>query len=79
MVGATSRITPICGSTTHFVLTPEAVAKHGNVVMGVNTRLADDADLAGVELRYPDGRAWPGYGDFNYRRPAEVIGGRQPA
>lgn len=77
--GAEVHFCPTCGSTTHFVLTREAVAKHGDVVMGVNTRLADDADLAGVELRYPDGRAWPGHGEFGYRRAAEVIGAGQPA
>ncbi|MDE2239726.1 MAG: GFA family protein, partial [Rhodospirillales bacterium] len=31
-----------CGSTTHFVLTESAVAKFGNVQMGVNMRLADE-------------------------------------
>jgi hypothetical protein len=64
-----------CGSTTHFVLTPSAVAKFGDVQMGVNMRLADESDLAGVELRYPDGRAWPGHGDFTYVREAHLIGG----
>src|SRR5689334_1740633 len=44
---------PHCGSTTHYVLTPGAVAKYGNVMMGVNMRLADERDLAGLELRYP--------------------------
>ena len=66
-----------CGSTTHFVLTPGAVAKFGNVQMGVNMRLADEADLAGIELRYPDGRAWPGEGGFVYVREARVIGEAQ--
>jgi hypothetical protein len=65
---------PTCGSTTHFILTPSAVAKFGNVQMGVNVRLADDADLAGIELRYPDGRAWHGQGDLGYVRQAVVIG-----
>jgi hypothetical protein len=66
---------PTCGSTTHFVLTPSAVAKFGNVQMGVNVRLADESDLAGVELRYPDGRAWAGSGGFGYVREARIIGG----
>jgi len=43
-----------CGSTTHFTFTPSAVAKFGNVLMGVNMALADEGDLAGVELRFPD-------------------------
>jgi len=63
-----------CGSTTHFVLTPGATAKHGNSLMGVNMRLADEADLAGIELRFPDGRAWSGQGGFNYVREARIIG-----
>ena len=63
-----------CGSTTHFVLTPSAVAKFGNVQMGVNMRMADDADLAGTELRYPDGRAWSGAGGFTYVQDARIIG-----
>jgi hypothetical protein len=63
-----------CGSTTHFVLTPSAAAKFGNDLMGVNMRLADERDLAGIELRYPDGRAWSGEGDFGYVREARTIG-----
>jgi hypothetical protein len=46
-----------CGSTTHFTLTASAISKFGNSQMGVNVRLADEKDLAGIELRYPDGRA----------------------
>jgi hypothetical protein len=65
-----------CGSTTHFGLTEGAQARFGNVVMGVNMRLADEGDLAGVELRYPDGRAWSGEGAFGYVRAARVIGER---
>ena len=64
-----------CGVTTHFVLTESAVAKFGNVQMGLNVRLADEADLAGIELRYPDGRAWPGSGPFSYVREARILGG----
>jgi len=64
-----------CGSTTHFVLTPSAVAKFGNSQVGVNARLADETDLAGIELRYPDGRAWPGKGAFFYIQEARIIGG----
>ncbi|MBA4354496.1 MAG: aldehyde-activating protein [Novosphingobium sp.] len=63
-----------CGATTHFVLTPSAIAKFGNTMMGVNMRLADDQDLAGVERRYPDGRTWQGEGAFGYVRAAEIIG-----
>lgn len=63
-----------CGTTTHFVLTPSAVSKFGNVLMGVNLRLADERQLAGVELRYPDGQAWSGEGEFGYVRAARTIG-----
>ena len=63
-----------CGSTTHFTLTASAVSRFGNSLMGVNMRLADESDLAGIELRYPDGRAWSGEGDFNYVREARILG-----
>jgi hypothetical protein len=64
---------PGCGSTTHFVLTESAVCRFGNGVMGVNMWLADAEDLAGTELRYPDGRAWSGTGDFSYVRESRLI------
>jgi len=63
-----------CGSTTHFILTASAISKFGNSQMGVNMRLADEKDLAGIELRYPDGRAWPGTGGFGYVQAARIIG-----
>lgn len=63
-----------CGVTTHFVLTANAVAKFGNSMMGVNMRLADESDLAGLELRFPDGHGWSGEGDFGYMRDTEIIG-----
>lgn len=65
---------PRCGATTHFILTASAVAKFGNVQMGVNMRLADEAELRGTELRYPDGRSWSGQGAFGYVRQARIIG-----
>lgn len=68
------RFCTTCGSTTHFVLTAEAVARFGNGMMGVNMRLADERDLAGIELRYPDGRAWAGKGEFGYVRAPRIIG-----
>lgn len=72
--GAQLRFCAQCGSTTHFVLTASAVARFGNGVIGVNMRLADESDLAGIELRFPDGRAWAGEGGFDYVREARVIG-----
>lgn len=68
------RFCPACGSTTHFTLTAEAAETYGNTMMGVNTRLAPDTDLAGVEIRYPDGADWNGAGDFAYLREPRSIG-----
>jgi hypothetical protein len=65
---------PICGATTHFTLTDSAVAKFGNSMMGANLAVADDSALAGIERRFPDGRAWSGEGPFVYVRAAEIIG-----
>ena len=62
-----------CGATTHFILTPSAVARFGNSMMGVNMWLADATALAGLELRFPDGKAWPGEGDFTYVRVARIL------
>ena len=64
----------VCGSTTHFVLTKGAVSKFGDTLMGVNMGLADERDLRGVELRYPDGQAWSGAGGFDYVREPRIIG-----
>lgn len=63
-----------CGSTTHFTLTESAAAKFGNGMMGVNMWLAHEDDLAGLELRFPDGRAWSGEGDFGDVRDARILG-----
>lgn len=63
-----------CGATTHFVLTESAISRFGNVQMGVNMRLADERDLVGIELRYPDGRTWSGEGSFGYVQDARIIG-----
>jgi hypothetical protein len=63
-----------CGSTTHFVLTQAAVSKFGNTLVGVNMWLADQRDLTGIELRYPDGQAWSGIGGFSYVREPRIIG-----
>lgn len=65
---------PQCGSTTHFRLTEQAVSKLGDVMVGVNMGLADQADLVGVELRYPDGKAWSGEGAFGYTRGSRILG-----
>ena len=72
--GAEIHFCPSCGSTTHFVLTASSIARFGNSMLGVNMWLADVGDLAGVELRYPDGRNWAGAGEFGYVRSARIIG-----
>jgi hypothetical protein len=64
---------PACGATTHFALTPAAATQLGNSMTGVNMALAEPADLAGIELRFPDGRGWSGEGPFGYRRAAQTI------
>lgn len=64
---------PTCGSTTHFVLTEQAIAAFGNSMMGVNMWLANAEDLAGIELRYPNGRGWSGEGDFAYMRETRIL------
>jgi hypothetical protein len=65
---------PTCGATSDFVLTEQAVAKFGNSMMGVNMGLAQPRDLAGIELRFPDGRAWAGSGEFDYVRAPRILG-----
>jgi hypothetical protein len=72
--GALTQFCPKCGSTTHFVLAADAVSKFGNSLMGVNMGLADESDLAGIELRYPDGRGWSGDGEFGYVREPHILG-----
>lgn len=62
------------GSTTHFNLTASAVLKFGNTMMGVNMLLADERDLAVVALRFPDGQARAGAGEFAYVQTARIIG-----
>lgn len=71
--GAEIHFCPDCGTTTHFNMTAEAVAKFGQDLVGVNMRLADDSDLAGLELRYPDGYSWSGAGEFSYVRAPRII------
>ena len=63
-----------CGSVTHFVLTLGAAAAHGNTMMGVNIRALPDSELAGVEIRFPDGAAWDGAGEFGYVREPVGLG-----
>lgn len=65
----------LCGVTTHWRLT-DSFQKTAEAPgrMGVNMRLFRDADLNGVELRFPDGQAWRGEGPYGYRKAAVVLG-----
>ena len=66
---------PTCGVATHFAPTARVRASNPDAdVIGVNMRLMDPDDLAGVEVRYPDGKDWSGVGAFGYRRSPTVIG-----
>jgi hypothetical protein len=64
-----------CGCTTHFRTMPGFAERTGvEDVMGVNMRLVERTDLAGVELRYPDGANWDGIGQWGFVREAVVLG-----
>lgn len=60
-----------CGSTTHWSAAPH-LQHHG--LMGVNMRLFDPAQLAGTELRFPNGRDWDKTTPFGYLREHGVFG-----
>ncbi len=66
---------PACGSTVTWSLT-QAVKNIPGVEdqMGVNMRLFEPSDLAGVELRFPDGKNWSGEGPFEYRKESVSLG-----
>ena len=69
----------VCGATTHF--TPSESYLEQNPAadqMGVNMKLFDPAELTGVEVRFPDGKNWPGEGSFGYRREAMTISDSLP-
>ena len=65
---------PECGVAVHFTMTESAIARFGNSMAGVNMALADEGDLAGIELRFPDGRNWSGEGAFGFVRDPRVFG-----
>lgn len=68
-----------CAATTHFVLTEAFKAQHeGADVVGVNMRLFEPDALAGVELRFPNGREWSGDGPYDFRHAAMLIGQNAP-
>lgn len=67
-----------CGSTTHWQLTDAFIkSAEKSDIMGVNMNLFKREHLVGVEVRFPDGEAWTGEGDYSYRKDAIRIGARE--
>ena len=63
-----------CATTTHFVLTESFKERNRAAdLIGVNMRLFDPDELHGVEIRFPNGKDWPGEGPYGYRRAAMTI------
>ena len=68
-----------CATTTHFVLTESFKERNRSAdLVGVNMRLFDPNELQGVEIRYPNGRDWPGEGPYGYRRVAMKVSDAEP-
>lgn len=63
-----------CSATTHWTLISSTASEFSNTMMGVNMQLANERELNGIELRYPNGQAWSGEGDYGYVREAGIIG-----
>ncbi len=59
-----------CGATTHWLLTEHSPGDR----IGVNMRLFEPAELAGIEGRMLDGRNWTGAAPPDHHRPAGLIG-----
>ena len=64
------RFCPTCGTTTHWVLTEHYEGDR----VGVNMRIFDPAECAGIEARTLDGRGWFGDGDASHRRAPGHLG-----
>ena len=68
-----------CSATTHWVLIESFKQQHNLPDQtGVNMRLFDPDELSGIEVRYPDGKAWTGDGPFESRRAAMTISDSLP-
>ena len=61
---------PTCFTTTHWHLTEYFEGDR----VGVNMRLFDPTDVAGIEARFLDGRNWDGSSDPQHRRPVGKLG-----
>lgn len=59
-----------CGSTTHRVLTEYCEGDR----VGVNMRIFEPTELAGIEARTLDGRHWFGETEVEHRRPPGKLG-----
>ncbi|MEL6528459.1 MAG: aldehyde-activating protein [Pseudomonadota bacterium] len=59
-----------CGTTTHWVLTEH----HKGDRVGINMRIFEPSELAGIETRTIDGRNWFGETDAAHRRPCGELG-----
>lgn len=65
---------PQCGSTTHFTLTTGFTANFPDTDrVGINMRLFDSKEFAGIELRFPNGREWSGKGAFDHWRDSVIL------
>jgi hypothetical protein len=63
-----------CATTTHFALTAAFKERNASAdLVGVNMRLFDPDELEGVEIRFPNGKDWPGEGPYEYRRAAMTV------
>jgi len=61
---------PNCGTTTHWALTENFEGDR----VGVNMRIFDPKDIAGIECRVLDGRNWFGKSDPAHRRAHGIVG-----
>ena len=59
-----------CGTTTHWFLTEHQPGDR----MGVNMRIFEPSELAGIEARVLDGRNWFGKAEAAHRREPGVLG-----
>lgn len=57
-----------CGTVTHWTPVNDALDR-----VGANMRIFAPAEIAGLEVRYPDGRAWDGDSEWTYRRDPETL------
>lgn len=64
------RFCEICGTTTHWILTEHYEGDR----VGVNMRIFEPSDVAGIEARTLDGRNWSGVTEADHRRTPGRLG-----